>query len=250
MTTPALAQDVKGKGRHYLNPETEVLVPSVTNVIGSLDKPGLMFWAARTVAEQAVALAGSLQNLDPSEAVDMLKGSPWRNSNRAASRGTNVHTIVENILNGQSEVIINDASPEAKPYLAQALRFFADHEVKPWHTEVSMFGDGYAGTCDFVGTIDGTPCLIDWKTGKNGPYKEVALQLSALGHTEFAVINGEPQYIKPMPQLWLAVHFTPDKYKIVQVEDSYEAFRHLLHVWHWRNGDNPLSTWTGQETTE
>ena len=84
MTTPALAQNVKGKGRHYQHPKTGELVPSVTNIIGVLNKPALPRWAAKVVAEQAAAMKTSLPNLDDAEVVDMLKGAPWRSSTRAA----------------------------------------------------------------------------------------------------------------------------------------------------------------------
>lgn len=42
MTTPALAENVKGKGRHYKHPVTGELLPSITNVLGAaVNKPAL-----------------------------------------------------------------------------------------------------------------------------------------------------------------------------------------------------------------
>ncbi|HEY7822245.1 MAG TPA: hypothetical protein VIG24_05410 [Acidimicrobiia bacterium] len=75
MTTPALAQNVRGKGRHYQHPNGD-MVPSVTNVIGILDKPALPRWAAKMVAESAYRMRHSLAGMEQNEAVDMLKGSP------------------------------------------------------------------------------------------------------------------------------------------------------------------------------
>jgi len=43
MSTPALAHNVRGRGRHYTHPVDGEDVPSITNIIGVLDKP-----AART----------------------------------------------------------------------------------------------------------------------------------------------------------------------------------------------------------
>ena len=86
MTTPALAQNVKGKGRHYQHPNGD-MVPSVTNVIGILDKPALPRWAAKMVAERAALMKGSLGRMDDGDIVDTLKAVPWQRSNRAADRG-------------------------------------------------------------------------------------------------------------------------------------------------------------------
>ena len=71
MTTPALAQNVRGKGRHYQTPDGE-LVPSVTNVISILDKPALPRWSAKMVAETAYRMRHSLSGMERNEAVDLL----------------------------------------------------------------------------------------------------------------------------------------------------------------------------------
>ena len=106
MTTPALAQNVKGKDRHYQHPATGELVPSVTNILNVLNKPALPRWAAKVVAEQAVAMRESLTKLDEAEAVDILKGSPWRNSTRAADRGTTIHAYLEARLSGLEPFVV------------------------------------------------------------------------------------------------------------------------------------------------
>ena len=99
MTTPALAENVRGKGRHYRTPEGE-LVPSVTNVIGILDKPALPRWSAKMVAERAAVMKHSLAKMDDGDIVDTLKAVPWQRSSRAADRGTDIHSYLEHLLNG------------------------------------------------------------------------------------------------------------------------------------------------------
>jgi hypothetical protein len=144
MTEPALAQNVRGKGRHYQTPGGE-LVPSVTNVIGILDKPALPRWSAKMVAETAYRMRHALSEMGESEAVDMLKGSPWSKSKRAADRGTDIHGYLEARLNGWE---VDDLSPDAEPYRAAADAWFETADVDVVATELTAFHPAYAGTMD------------------------------------------------------------------------------------------------------
>ena len=55
---------------------------SVTTIIGALDKPALVYWAANETAKAAVAEApvwqARLENEGPESAVDYLKGARFR----------------------------------------------------------------------------------------------------------------------------------------------------------------------------
>lgn len=244
MTTPLLAENVKGKGRHYRDPRNGDLVPSVTNVIGILDKPALPRWSARVVAEQAWALRGSLANLEEAEAIDLLKGSPWRSSTRSANRGTSIHDLLDRRTRGEDGF---ELQGEAAAYVAGVDAFLRDHDVVPWQTEVTMFGDGYAGTADFIGTLDGVPVLLDYKTGKNGPYPEVALQITALRACALMIVDGEIVET-PIVDDGVAVLIKPGgKYVIKRIADpagALAAFRSLLGAWHWHRGsDAKLDGW-------
>jgi len=245
MTTPKLAENVKGKGRHYRHPATGELVPSVTNLVGILDKPALPRWAAKVVAEQAWALRGSIANLDEAEAVDLLKGSPWRSSTRSANRGTTIHDLLERRTRGEDGF---DLTGEAAGYVAGVDAFLRDHDVVPWHTEVTMFGRGYAGTADFIGTLDGIPVLLDYKTGKNGPYPEVALQVTALRACDLMIVDDEIVEV-PMVDDGVAVLIKPSgKYVIKRIADpagAMRAFVALIDAWHWHRGDGvKLDEWS------
>lgn len=244
MTEPALAQNVRGKGRHYQNPVSGDLVPSVTNVIGMLDKPALPRWAAKVVAEQAAAMKRSLANLEDAEIVDLLKGSPWRKSGRAANRGTDIHAYLEARLLGRQP---DDLEGEARTYLKSAdgvLEYLDRIGARLVESEVTVFGHGYAGTFDAHLEV---PCetgyehwLVDFKTGSSGPYDEVGLQLAALAHAHTKA-DGFPT--RPFDRL-VAIGINPKGWRAVQVVDPercFAAFLSALTLWEWKNGDPVLT---------
>ena len=228
MTTPALAQNVKGKGRHYQAPDGE-LVPSITNVLGVLNKPALPRWAAKMVAEQAVAMRDSLPKLDEAEAIDMLKGAPWRSSGRAADRGTTIHAYLETRLQGLEP---KEISGEAARFRKAADAFLDEWTPEPLHIEMTVFGDGYAGTGDLWAVLNnGAVAVLDYKTSK-AIYPEAALQLAALAHAT-TTPDGDPA--PKVDEAWV-VRIGEDGYEAKQVRDvagCYEVFRSLLTAWHW-----------------
>lgn len=237
MTTPALAQNVKGKGRHYQHPTTGELVPSVTNVLNVLNKPALPRWAAKVVAEQAVAMRDSLTKLDEAEAIDILKGSPWRNSTRAADRGTTIHAYLEARLSGLEP---KDVSGEAARYQAAADAFLEEWNPKPLHIEQTVFGPDYAGTGDLWAVLNnGATAVLDYKTSK-AIYPEAALQLAALAGATIDA-DGNPT-VKP-DEAWV-IRIGEDGYEAKQVADldyNYEAFRACLQAWKWMNEGGPYA---------
>lgn len=240
MTTPALAQTVKGRGRHYAIPGTDRLVPSVTNVIGILDKPALPRWAAKSVAVTAWELRASLPNMDEAEAIDVLKGSPWRKSQRAADRGTTIHEWLQARVRG---VVLPDVDGEAVEYVEAAESWYQRFQPREVHTEITMFADTYAGTADAILEIEGQTWLIDYKTS-SGLYPEVALQLSALATCDLMVLpDGETQDVPPIDRV-AAVRIGKDgEWEMREVTDRHRCaavFDYMLEVWMWQKSGNPL----------
>lgn len=235
MTTPALAENVKGKGRHYRHPFTGHLVPSITNVIGVLNKPALPRWAAKVVAEQAVAMRESLPNLDPAEAVDLLKGAPWRSSGRAANRGTTVHAYLEARLQGLEPELLEG---EALKYRAAAEAWLDRWQPEVVATELTVFDRRYAGTGDLWCKVDGEMRIVDFKTSK-AIYPEAALQLAALAGARDVVDGIAPHYLEDRVSCWV-VRIGERSFSEKQVADvpaSLRAFRALLDAWEWQQQD-------------
>lgn len=233
MTTPALAQNVKGKGRHYEHPETKLLLPSVTNVLGMLAKPALVGWAARTVAELAADLRDSLPKMEHAEVVTLLKGAASRTGNKAATRGTDVHAFLEARLCGYDTPPLDEAAEQYR----EAVEMFLEHE-RPERiaTEITMFTHGYAGTADAVVRIGGRTCLIDYKTSK-AVYPEASLQLAAL--CSGTLWHDGTQIIEPVPiDELIVVRIGIGEYELGYVRDPSAAlstFHALLTVWHWHH---------------
>lgn len=232
MTAPALAVHVRGRGRHYEHPESGELVPSITNIIGILDKPAIPRWAAKKVAEQAWTLRETLEDLGRDEAIDILKGSPWRNSKRAADRGTTIHDYLYARANKRSTP---ELEGDALRYKAAADEFLKAYDPKFRLTEFTVFGDGYAGTADALAVIGGRSLIVDYKTSK-ALYPEIALQLAAIRHANEVVVEGE---LLPLQDVdgCAGVLLTPDGCDVQEIatDGAYEAFLGCLAAWHWRD---------------
>ena len=240
MTSPALAENVKGKGRHYRDPRSDELVPSVTNVLGVLNKPALPRWAAIEVARKAWELRLSLPAMDEADAIDVLKGSPWRKSTRAADRGTTIHSYLEAVLAGTRPDVVTG---EAALYRDAADAWVDWHKPSAVHLERTVFGDGYAGTADAWLKVDGELWLVDFKTSK-AIYPEAALQLAALAAAPLMAVGTEVVEA-PIPARLAVVRIGLEgEHETRFVADpmrELDAFMAALEVWHWMNGEGPYS---------
>lgn len=249
MSAPELSRPVRGKGRHYEYPPTGDLLISVTNVQSALSKPALPRWAAIEVAKVAYKMRHALPEMEEDEAVDILKGSPWSKTTRAADRGTSIHEALEKAAHG----ITVPLSGEAAQYAPGIAMFMAEHELDVWHTEVTVFhrDAGYAGTADAIGLLDGVPVVLDYKTGRKKLYDDVALQLAALRYATEMWVDGE---VRPMVEVdeCVGVYIRPDGYQIAKVHNpafAYDTFYSLLQVRKWQVIDEPVLTdWQPQAT--
>lgn len=240
MTTPALAENVKGRGRHYRHVTSGELVPSVTNVISILDKPALPRWAAKLVAERAMVLKHSLAKMDDNDIVDTLKGAPWSKSKRAADRGTDIHAYLEHRLNmWQPEELSVDAMPFKDAADAWFEQCGPDETVA---TELTMFHPLYAGTTDVVMRRGGRLVIADFKTSK-AIYAESALQLAAL-YGCYTDADGAPVPWRDAdgeitePVELVVIRIGENGYEERVVEDplrNLRVFFSLLDAWNWKH---------------
>lgn len=221
----------------------------VTTLIGDgLPKKALMYWSARTVAEyvadNADNVRGYMDTLDRDQLVKLLKETPWAARDRAAVRGTQVHTLAEKLVTGEEVEI-----PEGlEGYVKACVDFLNDWQVQPVLVEATVASRRwrYAGTLDLVADVaGGTRGLFDYKTSESGIWPETILQQAAYRFADFYVdANGDEQ---PVADLGITaafgVHLRSDGYSVHPLPSDDRAFKDFLHVaWvaRWLKGAKAL----------
>jgi hypothetical protein len=159
----------------------------VTGLLGGIPKDWLGFWAAKIVAEYAVAHQDAWKQLPRTDAIKLLKGAPWTKRDDAGARGSAVHNALEAHLLGKE---IPELSDDAASCAESAGAFLSERNSKILGTEITVFNHSlnYAGTLDVWELRDGRFGILDWKTSKNIG-ATMAVQLIAYQHAEFALVK-------------------------------------------------------------
>lgn len=187
-------------------------IPSVTTILGVLDKPGLPYWAAGLVARDAVTNHDYWQQRihngeDPERIIRDLKRSPWQERDKAARRGTRIHMVLEEAAHGDP----TDCPQDLLPMAQQAVDLLDREDVRTVETEARGYNRGlwYAGTIDLIATIRGRTWLLDWKSSRS-IHETHIMQIAAYAHMDtILTIDGEE---KPMPHI--------DRLGIIHISDE------------------------------
>jgi hypothetical protein len=138
------------------------LYPSVTSVLGIMDKPQLTAWKI----EQAIMSSLTL----PKEADETLEAYAKRivkdsreSTTKAAEHGTRMHECMENILLGRA--VSTDET--LAPYIKTFTEWAEKNVEKTYWCEKGLVGAGYAGRCDAYVKLRGIgDAIIDLKNRK------------------------------------------------------------------------------------
>lgn len=204
--------------------DDDITLWSVTTIIGALDKPALLYWAAEQSASAAVdnlaTWQAMLEDRGKEEAVKWLRDARFRQPKNilgAAVLGTITHNVCETYaLTGVKpdrefirELVAHHGTPQtdldSETSVVTAMLDQFDgwlHRFQPQYqaTEVCLYSPtyGYAGQADAFLTIDGVRFLADYKTTRQPfdskgnlktPYPEqVGLQLAAYRNAESAAV--------------------------------------------------------------
>jgi hypothetical protein len=267
MTQPTLAFGLRRKGRHYpwppqdptdwprnqwgsVDPETleTEAVPSVTNVLGVVDKAALKYWAAEMAIRE---MHGNVYK-DVEAAIRAHKNACDRVANRRAEAGTRAHTLAERLTNDTA--LPSSISEEDEKYADGYLEFWSDHDPEPVAVEATLYGDGYAGTADLVAklTVNFSRLLVvaDYKTKGERDEKKLArygilydehrMQLAALAKAHSLAVPVDIGWrVDPAPEVdaVLGVCLFPDgSYETeliegVELDRWYSAFLGALRLW-------------------
>lgn len=228
-------------------------LPSVTKILGIIDKPALATYKAKE-AVRAVLMdpdAFIVSRDDPTWATGLEERlrEALRAANKprdtAAQLGSSVHLLADMATRGAETAATGfEVSEAQRPYL-EAFQAFLGHysasQVVSSEKAVISFGDQYAGTYDLLMQIDGELWLIDIKTSK-GIYAETGLQLVAYGYAEHIVLPNDPT-LYPMPKIahYAVLHLRPDAivggWRLVEYavgERDYVAFLAARELWGWQ----------------
>lgn len=241
MTAPALSISTPN-GRFYVHPSTQSQVPSITNIIGMKDKPALKYWAARQCAEFAADNVTAISSLKRAEAVDLIRGAPFRKTGDSSEVGNIVHQWIDGFARRDERIVYTPDDFDTAPRTAQrmwkqfegACRKYHPH----WfHSETTVWSDEYeyAGTLDWIASIGGKTVLGDTKTG-NGVYPEVGMQLAAIANADYAIGPDGEQFDLPAIDAYAVLHIRPTFARLIPIsvtDSTFQAFLGLREVHKW-----------------
>lgn len=195
-----------GKTNHSYKLDGKKL-PGVTTLLGkSIPKGALMYWSAKSVAEWVIDnpdLLEQLRSMGRGPAIAALKEIPWQKRDTAATRGSEIHAIAEQVINGQTVQVPDHLADHVDGYV----HWLDGMDVQPVLTEHAVASRrwGYGGKFDAIvrigrGRWAGRQALLDWKTS-SGVYGETGLQTAAYARADFYVPLDQPDTELPLPQI-------------------------------------------------
>ena len=158
---PNLTEEYVDGGRYYKTPEGN-LYPTVTTILSRLPNESLKEWQNRVGEQEAKKISAI-----------------------SARRGKNLHKVCERYLLNE-EKPTRGHMPDVS-FMFLELRKHIDRIDEVYAVEAPLYSDQYkfAGRCDAIGTFDGYPAIIDFKTTKSeadssmDKVKKYFMQLSA-----------------------------------------------------------------------
>ncbi len=165
-------------------------VPSITTILKVIGKgDALVQWAANCSADYVRSELVPGKPLDEIEIERIANESRFafrRASKEACDIGMLVHSWVESyllFLASQGDLQPLPENVEARCACEAAIEWIESHKYRPRLIETRLYSRkyGYAGTADaqgMVASINGKPCIVDWKTSK-AIYPEYRLQTAA-----------------------------------------------------------------------
>ncbi len=210
-------KSAKGHQRYRLKDRT--IVPGVTTIVGLLNKGEmLMRWHNKM----------GLDGIDTSKYVDKL-----------AEAGTLGHYLIQCHLKGDKPDL-DEYSPElidlAENSFLSYLEWEKQHTLLTIDCEAMLVSEQhrYGGQVDWIGQLDGVPCIMDFKTGKK-IYDDHLVQVSAYWH--LAVENKLRVHEARILQIGRSEDEGFSERVIKDASRHWGIFEHLLAIYYLRKED-------------
>jgi hypothetical protein len=234
-------------GYHVFRDGEEQYLRRVTTLLRGIPKDWLANWTAKMVAEFAIDHKEAWSELPRTDALKLLKGSPWSKRDDAGDRGTAIHAALEAFVRGKPIPTMND---DERACANAATRFLKARASRILGSELTVYNltHGYAGTFDLWDIHDGASWILDYKSSSS-VYAEHAVQQVAYMKAEYAVVqkqskNEDEWSGKLIPWKGLVdrigiVHVEPDKATLHPISGAavprlWDVFRAAAFVKTWQ----------------
>ena len=201
---PTLTRKTTDTGRKYFTPEGNAY-PSITTVLGVLNKEGIIAWRKRVGEEEANKI-----------------------SQQASVRGTAVHKLAEDYLNNDPNW--KEGAMPTNLFSFDDIKKIMDKRLNNiWMQEVFLYSDRLktAGQVDCIAEFDGQLSIIDFKTSRK-PKKVEWITSYFIQASFYAAAFYERTGI-PIKQGVILItvdHNEPQVFKI----NTYDYLEHFLSV--------------------
>lgn len=211
-------------------------------------------WAAGAAAKYAVEHQDAWRQLPTDDAVELITKAAVRQRDRAAKRGSDVHSIIESLALGHRPdyMLIDDS---VQPYVPCLERMVRDLRIRPIVSEAVVFNHevGYGGTFDMIAETVHGKGLLDWKTrARTARYDEEGAQVAAYAGAEYMIVEsplgGAMRQELPSIDYLGVVVISPEGYQVHEVDEqgSWNLWLALKAFWdaktHQRMWEGTLAT--------
>ena len=217
-------------------------VPSVTGIVGVVDKPMLTQWRVNEAIKAALHLPVRIPSEPEEERIERIKAEANKYADWAASFGVEIHHGINVEMTEGATALLGH--PGSREILDGFWGWYHDQPLCVDTTEQEFASPlGYGGTVDWIGSLgsdSSSPIICDWKTqdfdepDRARFYPEMAIQLA-----------GYNQGLLHEDCAWWSVVIsrTAPGCIAVRVWDEHEKwtamFNHLFEYWKLAN------RWTG-----
>lgn len=213
------------------------LLPSVTSILGMLNRPALNDWKMEMAIEAALTTPRR-EDEDLHQFAVRCAEEAQSVAARAADFGTRMHDLAAQYAKAKS--LLEFIDDDLKPYIPFLEAFFSDIE-EVINSESFVVGNGYAGRIDLLAiTKSNGVCLFDFKTKKfkNGKadfwpdnVRQLAAYREALG-CHCALVNVGINSQEPRP-------FCLHQWDEDEAKRGLEIFMKTLELWQLVNNYKP-----------
>jgi len=215
--------------------------PSVSGVIGVLDKGDLSNWKHRQITSAAFITqpqAGEFPEAYHARIMD----AAFKQVNDAADLGTRIHAAIENHCTGKPY------DGALKPYVDGAQQWLDNNDVRLCRHEMRLVNrvEGFAGTTDAEFVTPTMRGILDWKSRKTKPgnpvqpYDTQVLQIAAYGKTYFnQPFGGVNVYVSTTEIINGCARVEATWYTEAECVAAWDAFKHAAALWRYLKKYDP-----------